>query len=517
MAKTHLLVILDGFGYREETAYNAIAQANTPNWDYLWHNYPHTLIQGSGEYVGLPDGQMGNSEVGHLNIGAGRIVYQDISRISRDIDEGGFFNNPVLTTAIDSAKQNQKALHIMGLLSPGGVHSHEDHIHAAVKLAAQRGLEKIYIHAFLDGRDTPPKSAKASLEKLEQLISDLGVGEIVSVLGRYYAMDRDQRWERVKKTYDLLVHGQSEQHAVTSVEALQLAYDDGESDEFVSATSIYPNGQGPRCISSGDSIIFMNFRADRARQLTRVFTEDSFAEFELGSKPDIAHFVTLTEYDSSLQAEVAYGPVSLDNVLGKFLSDHGLRQLHASETEKYAHVTFFFNGGEESPFENEDRILVPSPKVSTYDVQPEMNAAQLTKELTAAITRGEYDVIITNFPNPDMVGHTGNFAATKKAIETIDGCLGELYQVAKNHGAEMLITADHGNAELMFDEQTKQPHTAHTCCPVPLLYIGRPGSFTRTDGALSDIAPTLLSIMGYEPPKEMTGNVLLTLDETSNG
>lgn len=509
MSKTHLLIILDGFGYSEDAQYNAIAKAKTPHWDALWNQYPHTLIQGSGQYVGLPEGQMGNSEVGHLNIGAGRLVDQDISRIDSAIEDSSFFSNPILTHAMQT--NEGKSLHIMGLLSPGGVHSHQRHIHAAINMAHNKGLKNIYFHAFLDGRDTPPKSAEDTIDDLETLFQTMGSGKIVSIIGRHYAMDRDQRWDRVEKAYNLLIGAKTEHHANSAAEGLASAYARGETDEFVQATSIHPSTDQPVTINDGDSIVFMNFRADRARQLTQAFTDPSFEGFPRNTPPKLQHFVCLTEYADNLKADVAYPPISLDNVLGEYLANLGLKQLHTAETEKYAHVTFFFNGGREAPFANEDRKLIPSPNVATYDLQPEMHAKELTEIITDAIDDGQYDVVIANFANPDMVGHTGNFDATVKAIETIDTCLGKIYQSLQKNGGEMFITADHGNADLMFDQTTKQPHTAHTCSPVPLLYVGQPGEFIAAEGTLSDIAPTLLHTMGYAPPPEMTGKILFKI------
>ncbi len=510
MSKTHLLIILDGFGYRDDPQYNAIAAANTPHWDMLWEQYPHTLIQGSGEYVGLPQGQMGNSEVGHLNIGAGRLVYQDISRIDKAIEEGSFHNNTALLNAMDACKK--KSLHIIGLLSHGGVHSHERHIHEAIKMAHSRGVETIYFHGFLDGRDTPPQSAKDAITRLEACFQKLGCGKIASIIGRYYAMDRDHHWDRIAKAYDLLVSGKAEFHAKSATQALTLAYARGETDEFVQATSIHGSEASPVSINDGDSLLFMNFRADRARQLSQALTDPNLDYFRQYPKPKFSHVVTLTQYASDLQAIAAFSPISLDNVLSEFLSKQGLKQLHTAETEKYAHVTFFFNGGREAPFPNEDRQLIPSPNVATYDLQPQMHAFELTDIITNAIEHNQYDVIIVNFANPDMVGHTGNFGATVKAIEAIDQCIGKIHHCLQAHQGEMFITADHGNADLMFDATTGQTHTAHTCNPVPLLYVGKSGEFIAEKGALSDIAPTLLYTMGYEPPAEMTGNILFKLN-----
>jgi 2,3-bisphosphoglycerate-independent phosphoglycerate mutase len=501
------LIILDGWGYREEQEANAIAKAHKPCWDFLWENYAHTLISGSGRCVGLPDGQMGNSEVGHLNMGAGRIVHQDLTRIDQAVADQSFFVNPVLTQAVDQAIQANKAIHIMGLLSSGGVHSHEQHIQAMLKLAAQRGTKSIYIHAFLDGRDTPPKSAASSLIALDQLCQTLQCGQIVSLIGRYYAMDRDQRWDRVKTAYDLIVTGQAQYTAPNVQIGLQQAYDRGETDEFVKATQI---GATAININAGDTVIFMNFRADRARELTRAFIDPHFQEFARTHAPQV-QFISLTEYDATFQIPVAFATEPLQNILGEYFSHLGLQQLRIAETEKYAHVTFFFNGGVEQAYPGEERILIPSPKVATYDLQPEMSAFELTDRLVTAIRSQKYDVIICNFANPDMVGHTGNLAATIKAIETIDTCLGKIITALQATGGEAIITADHGNAEMLFDPQTQQPHTAHTHEPVPLIYFGRKAINVKENGKLSDVAPTLLYLMNLPQPKEMTGQSLLKL------
>jgi 2,3-bisphosphoglycerate-independent phosphoglycerate mutase len=505
------LIILDGFGHREQQEANAIAHANKPYWDFLWQNYPHSLISGSGRCVGLPDGQMGNSEVGHLNMGSGRIVHQDLTQIDAAISSGEFFHNPVLTEAIQQTIINGKALHVMGLLSPGGVHSHENHFLALLQLTQQLGATKVYLHAFLDGRDTPPRSANNSLARITQYCKDYNNGQIVSIIGRYYAMDRDQRWDRVESAYNLLAHGKAKFHAENALAGLAMAYDRGENDEFVSATAIHPNNQAPIQIEDGDSIIFMNFRADRAREISRAFIESQFNCFPRMSRPQLNEFVTLTEYDEKFHAKVAFPPLRLTQILGEYLSQLGLRQLRIAETEKYAHVTFFFNGGIETPFPGEDRILIPSPKVATYDLKPEMSAPELTKQLVTAIKEKKYDVIICNFANPDMVGHTGNFAATVKAIETIDFCLKDLITALQETGGEAIITADHGNAEMMFDQCTGQAHTAHTSELVPFIYIGRAAEIIKTDGILSDIAPTMLYLMNLPIPNEMTGHPLLKL------
>ncbi len=506
------LIILDGWGYREETDANAIAQAKKTHWDTLWQQYPHTLISGSGRCVGLPEGQMGNSEVGHLNMGAGRIVHQDLTRIDLAIQEGDFFTNPVLIKTIDQAVKANKAIHILGLLSPGGVHSHEQQIQALVKLAAQRHAKAVYLHAFLDGRDTPPQSAKTSLSALTQCCQKLNCGKIVSLIGRYFAMDRDKRWERVQAAYDLLTQGKANYHAADAVSGLELAYQRGETDEFVQATTIRADNAAPITIQDGDVIIFMNFRADRAREITHAFIDRDFKGFTRAVWPQI-NFITLTEYDATFKLPVVFPPERLNNILGEYFSAHGLRQLRIAETEKYAHVTFFFNGGIEKPYPHEERVLIPSPKVATYDLKPEMSAYEVTEHLVKAIKNDNYDVIICNFANPDMVGHTGNLAATIKAIETIDDCIGKIVAALQSVGGEALITADHGNAEMMFDHSTGQPHTAHTQELVPLLYIGRPARIIKTDGILSDIAPTMLYLMGMPQPNEMTGKPIFKLCE----
>jgi 2,3-bisphosphoglycerate-independent phosphoglycerate mutase len=506
------LIILDGWGYREEPDANAIAAANKPHWDELWEHYPHTLISGSGRCVGLPEGQMGNSEVGHLNMGAGRVIHQDYTRIDLAINDGEFFTNKVLLAAIDQAKKLNKAVHILGLLSPGGVHSHENQITAMLELAAKQHAPEIYIHAFLDGRDTPPRSAQASLATLTRHCEVLGAGKIASIIGRYYAMDRDKRWERVEQAYDLLTFGKADYYAADAVTGLQLAYERGENDEFVKATAIHAPDAKAIKIEDGDTVIFMNFRADRARELTHAFIDQQCTGFVRKNWPQLNAFVTLTQYDATFGIPVAFPPTPLNNILGDYISHLGLRQLRIAETEKYAHVTFFFNGGIEKPYPGEDRILVPSPKVATYDLQPEMSAPELTDKLVAAIKSNQYDVIICNFANADMVGHTGNFPATVQAIEAIDECLGKIISALKAVGGEALITADHGNAELMFDKNTGQPHTAHTSELVPLIYIGRAAHPVKTSGILSDIAPTLLYLMGLQPPAEMTGTSMFELN-----
>lgn len=513
--KPIVLIILDGFGHSEEIEGNAIAAAHKPAWDRLLQEHPHTLIRGSGAEVGLPADQMGNSEVGHLNLGAGRVVYQEYTRVDRSIKTGSFFTNDTLVESVAIAKNNKKAVHILGLLSSGGVHSHELHIHAMCQLAVQQGVENVYLHAFLDGRDTAPKSARESILAMEAKFSEIGGGQFASVIGRFYAMDRDHRWPRIQSAYDLITGGEAEFQADSAVTALENAYAREETDEFVKATAIISEGKQAVHIEDGDVVIFMNYRSDRARQITRPFIEADFDAFERKYKPKLGCFTSLTEYHSDYDIPVAYPAERLTNVFGDYISQLGMRQLRIAETEKYAHITFFFNGGREEPFEFEDRLLIPSPNVATYDQQPEMNAIELTDNLVAAIEGGKYDVIICNYANPDMVGHSGNFNAAVKAIETIDDCLARLLISIKKAGGEMLITADHGNAEMMFNKETGQPHTAHTTNPVPFVYIGRAAKMQNT-GALSDVAPTMLYLMGIEQPSEMTGRSLIGPLEEEN-
>jgi 2,3-bisphosphoglycerate-independent phosphoglycerate mutase len=505
--KPLVLIILDGFGHSDNPEYNAIYAANTPVYDHLRATQPHSLISGSGMDVGLPDGQMGNSEVGHMNLGAGRVVYQDFTRVTKAIRDGEFFTNPTLCTAVDRAVGAGKAVHILGLLSDGGVHSHQDHLVAMAELAAQRGAEKIYLHAFLDGRDTPPKSATRSIELLDATFAKLGKGKIASIIGRYFAMDRDNRWDRVSQAYNLIVDGHAEFHASSALEGLQAAYDRDENDEFVKATRI--GAAAP--VEDGDAVVFMNFRADRARELTRAFVEPNFSEFARPRAPQLASFVMLTQYAASIQAPSAFAPGSLDNVLGDYLAKNGKTQLRIAETEKYAHVTFFFSGGREEPFPGEERILIPSPNVATYDLQPEMNAPLLTDKLVEAIAQQRYDVIIVNYANGDMVGHTGVFSAAVKAVECLDTCVGRIVAALAKVGGEALITADHGNVEQMEDECTGQAHTAHTCEPVPFIYVGKRPLKLRHDGVLADVAPTMLRLMGLAQPAEMTGKSIIEL------
>lgn len=506
--KPMVLVILDGYGYREDQQDNAILNAKTPVMDNLWATRPHSLINASGLEVGLPDGQMGNSEVGHVNLGAGRIVYQDLTRLDVEIKDRQFFANPVLCGAVDNAVTTGKAVHIMGLLSAGGVHSHEDHIMAMVELAAERGAEKIYLHAFLDGRDTPPRSAESSLKKFEDKFAQSGKGRVASIVGRYFAMDRDNRWDRVEQAYDLLTMAKGEFQADSAVAGLQAAYARDENDEFVKATVIRAPGQADAAMEDGDTLIFMNFRADRAREITRAFVNPDFDGFARKKVVKLSNFVMLTEYAADIKTACAYPPASLANTFGEWMAKHDKTQLRISETEKYAHVTFFFNGGVEEPFPGEDRILVNSPKVATYDLQPEMSSAELTSKLVAAIGSGKYDAIICNYPNGDMVGHTGDYNAAVAAVEALDNCVDQVTKAVMAAGGQLMITADHGNAEQMRDPATGQAHTAHTSLPVPLIYVGDKTVQAVEGGKLSDLAPTMLSLMGMEIPQEMTGKPL---------
>jgi 2,3-bisphosphoglycerate-independent phosphoglycerate mutase len=506
-----ILIILDGFGYRKEIENNAILTAKTPTFDEMCNKYSFTLISGSGRCVGLPPGQMGNSEVGHMNIGAGRIIQQDLTRIHDEIDTGSFFDNSVLKQALQKAKQTCKAVHVMGLLSNGGVHSHEEHIHAMVKMAAMNQIDQLYIHAFLDGRDTPPKSAESAITALTQVCTHYNTGKIVSLIGRYYAMDRDKRWERVQQAYDLMTQAKSAYTAPSPLAGLRLAYERGESDEFVQPTLIKHDHEPAVTLNDGDIVIFMNFRADRAREITEALSNPHFMGFYRESRPKLEQFICLTEYDRRFGLPIAFPSDSLDHIFADCINQQGYKQLRIAETEKYAHVTFFFNGGVEQPYPLEDRILIPSPHVATYDLCPEMSAVSVTQELIKAIKTKQYKVIICNFANPDMVGHTGNFEATVKAIEVIDQCLDEIIKTALAINGEIIITADHGNAEMMFDPATDQPHTAHTSNLVPFLYIGRKALIIKENGKLSDIAPTMLYLLDLPTPPEMTGTPLLKL------
>ncbi|MBL1416730.1 MAG: 2,3-bisphosphoglycerate-independent phosphoglycerate mutase [Moritella sp.] len=504
--KTIALIIMDGWGHRLDQQDNAIAHAKTPILDKLWQDCPSMLISSSGLDVGLPDGQMGNSEVGHVNIGAGRIVYQNLTKIDKAIGDGEFYQNPALVKAVDAAVANDKAVHILGLASPGGVHSHDDQILAMIELAARQGATKIYLHAFLDGRDTPPRSALATLEKFDAKFAEVGAGKTATLIGRYFAMDRDNRWDRVEEAYKLFTQAESQYTADTAVAGLDAAYARDENDEFVKATVI---GEAAP-ISDGDAVIFMNFRADRAREITRAFVDTDFTGFERAVTPKLADFVMLTEYAASIDTSIAFPSVKLVNTLGSVLEQQNKTQLRISETEKYAHVTFFFNGGVEDPFTGEDRELIPSPQVATYDLQPEMNSEMLTDKFVAAIESEKYDVIICNYPNGDMVGHTGVFDAAVKACEAVDQSIGRVVEALEKVGGECLITADHGNAEMMINPETGGVHTAHTNLPVPLIYFGRDAEPAET-GRLCDLAPTMLTLLGQEIPAEMTGKNLMNL------
>ncbi len=507
--KPVILVILDGWGISSSSEGNAVAAAKAPLFVSLLRDHPHTELQASGEHVGLPDGQMGNSEVGHLNLGAGRIVYQDITRIAKSIREGDFFRNPALLQAIDAVGNGRGTLHLMGLLSDGGVHSHIDHILALFDLAKERGLSRVVFHAFLDGRDTPPSSALIYIRRLEEHLRKTGVGRIATVSGRYYAMDRDRRWERVQKAYEALVLGEGIRKA-SAEEAVRDSYEHKRTDEFVLPTVIL-NGRNDSDgkLQDGDAVIFCNFRSDRARELTRALIDPAFDGFERTTVPRLGAFTCMTTYDESFGLPVAFPPVRLQNILGEIMSGKGIRQLRIAETEKYAHVTFFFNGGEESPFPGEDRVLVPSPRdVATYDLKPEMSAREVTDEVVKRILSRRYGFVLVNFANPDMVGHTGVMPAAVRAVEVLDECLGRVMRAAREVSARVLITADHGNLEIMEDRQTGQPHTAHTTDPVPFIVVGDQVRL-RDSGCLADVAPTVLELMGIDRPKEMTGTSLL--------
>lgn len=500
------LIILDGWGHRDETEHNAIANANTPTWDRLLADHPNTLIQTSGNAVGLPEGQMGNSEVGHMNLGAGRIVYQNFTRINKAIEDGSFFENEALCAAVDKAKANGGAIHIAALLSPGGVHSHEQQIFAACELAAKRGIDQLYVHGILDGRDMPPRSAEPSIKALDAKLAELGKGKLATLCGRYYAMDRDNRWERVEPAYVAMTEAKAPFTAASGVEALAAAYERSEDDEFVQATVI---GEGGK-VEDGDAIIFMNFRPDRAREITRAFVETDFTGFERNKTPALADYVMLTEYASDIPASCAYPPLKLVNGIGEYMQNLGKTQLRIAETEKYAHVTFFFSGGRETEYDGETRILVKSPDVATYDLQPEMSAPEVTEKLVGAIKGGEYDLIVCNYANGDMVGHTGVYEAAVKAAECIDDCIKKVTDAILEVGGECLITADHGNAEQMVNPETGGPLTSHTTGPVDLIHVhGKTEKGALNAGSLCDIAPTLLDIMSLEQPAEMTGNSLI--------
>ncbi|MDO4564546.1 MAG: 2,3-bisphosphoglycerate-independent phosphoglycerate mutase [Clostridia bacterium] len=506
------LIILDGFGYRKATDNNAVLTDGAKNFMELKKNYPHTLIQASGMDVGLPDGQMGNSEVGHLNIGAGRIVYQDFTRITKAIHDGDFFENEAFLGAVENCKKHDSALHLLGLCSDGGVHSHLEHIYALDELAKQNGLCKVFVHCFMDGRDVPPSSGKGYVEQLDAKLREIGCGAIATVSGRFYAMDRDNRYERVERAYNCLTFGEG-LTAETAAEAMQNSYDRGETDEFVQPTAIIKNGAPVGCIKGNDSVIFFNFRPDRARELTRAYIMEDFSGFERKNGYFPLYYVSMTQYDATFEGllKLAFKPESLDNTLGEYLSEQGLTQLRIAETEKYAHVTFFFNGGVEKPNPNEDRVLIPSPKVATYDLKPEMSAYEVAAEAVLRIESGKYDVMILNFANPDMVGHTGVMEAAVAAVHAVDECLKQVTDAILKQGGRCIITADHGNCELMWDEAQNAPFTAHTTNPVPCILVddSKKNVRLREDGRLSDLAPTLLELLGLKVPDEMTGKSLI--------
>ena len=502
--KLTMLMILDGYGYNDKTEGNAVHSAKTPVMDELLSKYPNTLIEASGMNVGLPEGQMGNSEVGHTNIGAGRIVYQELTRITKSITDGDFFKNEALLKAIGNCKENNSALHLFGLLSDGGVHSHINHLFALIELAKKNGLTKVFVHGFMDGRDVSPTSGIEYVKALEEKMEEIGVGKIGVLSGRYYAMDRDNRWDRVEKAYAALCYGEGEMEE-DAVEAMQKSYDNGITDEFIVPTVISKDAK----ISANDSVICFNFRPDRAREITRTFVDSDFEGFERRNGMMPVYYVCMTQYDEKMpNVDVAFRPEKLTNTFGEYIASKGLNQLRIAETEKYAHVTFFFNGGVEAPYENEDRALIPSPKVATYDLQPEMSAYQVTDEVIKRIESGKYDVIILNFANCDMVGHTGVFNCAVKAVEAVDECVGKVVEAVRKQDGVVCITADHGNADQMVDPETKDVFTAHTTNPVPFIVVGKECTLRET-GRLADIAPTLLKIMDIEKPAEMSGESLV--------
>ncbi len=506
------LLILDGFGYRKEKEGNAIKTDGVANIKALWDSYPHTLLQASGMDVGLPAGQMGNSEVGHLNIGAGRIVYQEFTRISKSIDDGEFFQNPAFLGAVENCKKHDSALHLMGLCSDGGVHSHLTHLYALVKLAKDHGLEKVYVHCFMDGRDVPPSSGKGYVEQVDAKLKELGVGRIATVMGRYYAMDRDNRFERVEKAYAALTYGEG-LTASSAAEAMQQSYDAGVTDEFVVPTVVLTDGKPTATIQAQDSVIFYNFRPDRAREISRAYIFEDFDGFERKNGFFPLYYVSMTQYDKTFEGhlQIAFKPQSMHNTLGEYLAKMGKTQLRIAETEKYAHVTFFFNGGVEAPNEGEDRALIASPKVATYDLKPEMSAYEVTDEAVRRIESGKYDVMILNFANCDMVGHTGVMDAAVAAVHAVDSCVRMVVEAIQKTGGRCIITADHGNAEYMWDEKAQVPFTAHTTNPVPCILVddSRKSVELREGGRLCDLAPTLLDLMELPVPQEMTGKTLI--------
>jgi 2,3-bisphosphoglycerate-independent phosphoglycerate mutase len=501
--KPLVLIIMDGWGIREDSDANAVKLAKDQTVNALAKKYPSTSLECSGEAVGLPHGQMGNSEVGHLNIGAGRVVYQELTRITKSIKDGDFFTNPELLKAIANCKKNNSNLHVMGLVSDGGVHSDNQHLYAFLDLAKKNGLKNIYINCFMDGRDTPPSSGKSYIEQLQAKIKEKGIGTIATIMGRYYAMDRDNRWERVQQAYDAMTQGLGVTET-DPVAAMQKAYDRKETDEFIKPIII----KGTPSVSENDSLIFFNFRGDRAREITRCFVDTDLKGFVRNKHPKV-HFVCLTQYDVTINAPVAYPPQELKNILSEVLSKNGIKQLRIAETEKYAHVTFFFNGGVEKPYPNEFRELIPSPKVATYDLKPEMSAIEVTDKVLQELSSDKYDVVIMNFANCDMVGHTGMLDATIKAVDTVNKCVGMITDKVKSEGGVTIITADHGNAEQKYDPITKGPHTAHTCNKVPFIIVSDHKYQIRGDGMLADIAPTILKLLGIEQPVEMTGRSLI--------
>ncbi len=510
--KPLMLMILDGFGLNEREDGNAIKAANTSNLDNLFANYPNTVIKAAGNPVGLPEGQMGNSEVGHLNIGAGRIVYQDFTRINKAIEDRSFFKNKVLLEAIDNVKENGTALHLMGLLSDGGVHSHNKHLYALLELAKSQGVNDVYVHAILDGRDVPPACAKKYVKELEEKMQELGVGQIATIGGRYYYMDRDNRWDRTQKAYEAICFGEGEK-AKTAIEAVEASYALDKNDEFVLPTVIVDDNSPIVTAQEDDSFIFFNFRPDRARQLTRALNDTDFNGFKRREGDPKVELVCMTEYDETIHAPIAFPPEEIKNTLGRVLADNGLKQLRTAETEKYAHVTFFFNGGKEVPNKGEDRELISSPDVATYDLKPEMSAYEVTDNLLKKLDEEDYDVVIMNYANADMVGHTGYFEAAVEAVEAVDECVGRVVNKISDMGGAVLITADHGNSDQMVDYDTGEPFTAHTTNPVPLIYVNDDNKDAKLlqegEGKLADIAPTMLRLLGIDIPKEMTGEQLI--------
>ncbi|MGN0241084.1 MAG: 2,3-bisphosphoglycerate-independent phosphoglycerate mutase [Candidatus Weimeria sp.] len=507
--KPYVLLIMDGFGLNDNPKANAVAQADTPVLDGLVKQYPFVKGAASGLAVGLPDGQMGNSEVGHMNMGAGRIVYQELTRITKSIEDGDFFKNEELVGAFENARKNGKSVHLWGLLSDGGVHSHNTHLYALLEMAKRQGVENVYVHCFLDGRDTSPTAGKGYIAELEEKMKEIGVGKIATISGRYYAMDRDNRWDRIEKAYRALTKGEGNE-AASAMEAIEASYAADKTDEFVIPCVIKENGKPVATVQDGDSVIFFNFRPDRAREMTRVFCADEFDGFDRGERVK-TDYVCFVQYDDTIpNTKIAFKKEELTNTFGQFLADHGMTQARIAETEKYAHVTFFFNGGVEEPNKGEDRILVKSPKVATYDLQPEMSAPEVCDKLCAAIRSGDYDVIIINFANPDMVGHTGVLPAAIKAVETVDTCVGKAVEALKEMDGVMFICADHGNCEQEINYETGEPLTSHTTNPVPFILVNADPSYgLREGGKLCDIVPTLIELMGMEKPKEMTGQSLL--------